>query len=79
VSVWRGQGRVACLLSSFLFFRIRYVRYLMTFLWMFFHEGFGVGFWDVKFIELLYCMLTYGISDSNHDGYERVHFPSIVS
>lgn len=51
----------------------------MRFLWMFFHEGFGVGFWDVKFIELLYCMLTYGISDSNHDGYERVHFPSIVS
>ena len=51
----------------------------MTFSWIFLHEGFGVRFWNVKFIELLYCTLTYGTSNSNHDGNEGGHFPSIVS
>lgn len=42
----RGGGMGVCLLSSFLLFRTKHVRYLMAFWCIFFHEGFDVSFWD---------------------------------
>jgi hypothetical protein len=43
-----GAGAVACLLSIFLLFRTKYVRYLMAFWCMFFYEGFDIRFWDIE-------------------------------
>ena len=42
-----GGGTGFCLLSNFLLFRIRYVRYLMT-LWCIFFMKIDIGFWDFE-------------------------------
>ena len=49
--VWGGVS--VLLLSSFLLFRTKYVRYLMAFWCVCFHEGFNIGFWDVEIGEFL--------------------------
>lgn len=63
-----------CLLSNYLLFRMRYVRYVMAFWWMFF-----ISFLVMGFERFIWCSLfMYGSCYSNCDSYEGILFLPIV-
>lgn len=55
--LWRTG---ACLLTNFLLFETEYVRCLMTFICVFFHEGFDIRFWNIEINEFFDGVFVYG-------------------
>jgi hypothetical protein len=67
-----------CLLSSFLLFRTKYVRYLKAIWCMFFMRIQILDFKILRLVGFLDGMFVYGSSYPDCDGDERIYFSYVI-
>jgi hypothetical protein len=72
IPIHQGGGDGAYLLSRFLLFRIRYVRYLMVFWCILFMRVLMLDFGKKLFSKFIYGVFMYSSSYSSCDGNEEV-------